>query len=150
MGRRAEHVLERMGRLLRLGDALGRLCDPQRDELGAELVEVAGESGLLGHLAERGDRDGVPYVPPLPDRFARVVERDPRPFRVVRPERADVHAGAGEGLGREHPAQLPAVAERSRGRRDPLEIGRETSLHDDGSSTERAGGCEARTQGVPI
>ena len=59
LGRRTEHVLQRSGRGLGLADPLRSLRDPQRDELGAQVVEVPRERGLLGDLAERRDRDRV-------------------------------------------------------------------------------------------
>ena len=118
--RRAQHVLEAAGGLLRLLDPLGRLGDAQGDELRAKLVEVAGERRLLGDLAERGDRDGVADLAAVADRLARVVHGEPGPAAVGSLERAEVDAATRRRLGCEDAGE-PAVGARGGGR-DSLEI----------------------------
>jgi len=120
---RPEHVLELAGGCFRLLDPLRRLRDPERDELGAQLVQVAGERGLLGNLAERGDRHRVADEPPIVDGPRLVVEREPRLRLAVGPERAHVDAASDRRRGGKHPAYRAGRPGRAR---DALEILRET------------------------
>ncbi len=68
-------------------------CEP-------EVVEVAAGGRFLGQLAQRQDRDRVAHAPPLGDRLAALVERQPGPAGAVL-EGADVDAVARMRLGGE-------------------------------------------------
>src|SRR5207248_1680304 len=119
--------LERAGKLrgrrLRLLDALGVLGLAQLGELRAELVQLAAARTLLRRLAEPCDRDGVAEQPPIADRYAPLVEREPREGVRSVGEGAEVdpqpHGRLGGDDGCEllvGPCQLPG------GARDPLQI----------------------------
>ena len=70
-------MLQRAHGVLGLVDALGTLRQPQGDELRQKLVEIAPDGGLLGDLAERGDRDDVANVAPLDHGRPDVVDDEP-------------------------------------------------------------------------
>ena len=122
-------MLERTRRVLRLVDAGRLLGDPQRDELGPELVQITGKGTLLRHLAKRGDRDRVANVPTACDHGARIVERQPRTTAGSTLERAEIAPGACRGLGREHREEDVTVRMSLSGRGDALEVGNEIRLH---------------------
>jgi demethylmenaquinone methyltransferase/2-methoxy-6-polyprenyl-1,4-benzoquinol methylase len=117
-------------RALQLADGLFGLLDPRRalgqahrDEARAELVEVAAARGLLGHLAERGDRSGVPNQPSAEHRLTVFVQDNPVPAVPRGFERTEIDARTFARLGDEHTGQLfPCLAKGLGGLRDPLEL----------------------------
>ena len=109
MRRRADRALELAHGLLGLVDPGRALRQPERDELGQQLVEVAAEGRLLGDLAQGGDGDDVAQLPPVGDRAAPIVEHDPGAAPVPVLEGAEVGAQAGRRLGREHGGQRRSV-----------------------------------------
>jgi hypothetical protein len=73
----------------------------ERDELRAQLAQVAAARGLLCQLAQREDRDGLANAGAIRQRLAGRVESEPR-TSVVACVRAEVDPLAGLGLGRQH------------------------------------------------
>ena len=80
-GRRRDRVLELGGGHLRLLDPLGVVGQPELDEPGPELAEVASARALLRELAHCGDSHGVADEHAVGDRSSRRVsashERSP-------------------------------------------------------------------------
>ena len=113
-------MLQLAGGSLGLVDPVGRLGEPERDELGAELVEVTGERRLLGDLAERRNRDRVSRVPAVAHGRAAIVDDQPRARRLRRAEREDVAPLAFGDLDRKHADRRADVT--GDGARDPLEV----------------------------
>ena len=63
--RRAERALQVRGGRLRLLDPRRALGEPDLHELRAQLVEITGEGGVRGYLAQCRDRDGVAHERPI-------------------------------------------------------------------------------------
>ena len=88
----ADHGLQCKRGLFGLLDPGRILSNPQRDELGAELVEVASAGRLLRKLDERRDRDDLADPRAVFDRPPFVVEHEPARLLAVVPVGAEVGA----------------------------------------------------------
>jgi demethylmenaquinone methyltransferase / 2-methoxy-6-polyprenyl-1,4-benzoquinol methylase len=98
------------------------LGQAERDELRAELVQLAAAGALLRDLGERDEGDRLAQALAPGDGLAGLVEREPGDGLAV-PERAEVHAPARGGLGGEDPGELLTLrGERCRSLRDALEV----------------------------
>ena len=96
-----ESLLEREGGFLGLLDSLGRLPLAQLCERRAQVGEIAATGGLLGHLAQRGERRCVAHYAPALHRCTEIVECEPRLLTGVGLVGTQVHAPAVERLGGE-------------------------------------------------
>ena len=114
-GRHTEYLLELEHGLVRLVDPGRILGQPERSELGAEVVEIAARSSLGGELAEGENGDRVAKAAAVGDRLPARIERQPRASAPVDVEGAHVDPLAGLRLRSEHRG-------RPRELRDPLEL----------------------------
>ncbi len=112
-------MLQREGGSLGLLDPVRTLDEPQLDELGPQVLEVAAARELACKLAHDDDRGCRSHRLATVDGAGFRIEHEPLE-RLVRPERDEVDASAGEsGLGREHGGHL---AVRARRRRDQFQL----------------------------
>src|SRR6266540_5373872 len=106
--RRADRALERERRFLGIVDAGGILRQPQRDQPGPQLLEVAAARGFLRDLAQGRDRDDLANERAVGDRLAVAVEDDPAARDPV--VRAEVEPAPRRRLRREHGVHALTVA----------------------------------------
>ena len=91
--RRSDDAFEGERGLLGLVDPRRVVRQPQRDQLRAQLGEVAPARALVRELAERGDRDRFANPRATEDRLAAAVEREPGTLLAML-ERAEVETRA--------------------------------------------------------